>query len=761
MKTLNQFLLFLFLSLSTSLFSQVIDTNNPSLGERGETGIDSIEISLAAYNKIRINSGLPEVDKNFAGLTRRKTIWFTHEVSLPEKSDDEDEFDTSFKGESSYDWTLPSYLPLGVGFEGISFNTDAIVSGFFHIPPDPSGAVGESHVGHVVNTSISFHTKSGVQVAGFPQSLQNFFTPLAPENGTFDPKILWDQYEDRFVVVTLVRTQTSAGAPSSLSRVLIAVSETSDPAGNWHFQAINAEQNIASNACWFDFPGFAVDDKAIYLSGNYFRLSDDASCNSSRFIIIDKGVSGGIYAGTTSTNEDPTTNGDFKIIDPVILSGDGFVLTNQPAHTFGSRGATEGTYFVGYSGLSDGTNDFLQVFSITNPLAATPTVSVTLLSMGDVDDTSFGLPNVPQSGNPALIAANDRRTLDAVWRDNKLWLTTQVLSNTAANNNQTTAFWARVNSAGTTHTFDAGGEIGGEDIVAGAFTWMPSIAVNSSGDAAIGFSASESSIFAGAYLAILDGATDGLGSSQIVKAGVDDYERTFGGDNRWGDYSATVLDPFTEDFWAINEAAILNGNAFSGEDGQWQVFIQEVEYCSPNLPNDVTETTANLSSGLYQAKENLSSSGTVEVDSNKNVEFKGGVSVVLNIGFHAKEGAAFRAHLDACTPSASLTQPAASFRANSNYMVSPMELPGLTLDIYPNPNHGNATIEYEIAEDEEVTLGLFNASGKLMDLLIREESQMKGKYSFNFNGDNLPLGFYFISLKTSDKIISKKLIISE
>ncbi len=47
--------------------------------------------------------------------------------------------------------------------EGINFGEDGTNSGLLHIPPDPIGAAGPNHVVSVVNTSIEWHTKAGVQ----------------------------------------------------------------------------------------------------------------------------------------------------------------------------------------------------------------------------------------------------------------------------------------------------------------------------------------------------------------------------------------------------------------------------------------------------------------------------------------------------------------------------------------------------------------------------------------------------------------------
>jgi hypothetical protein len=84
-----------------------------------------------------------------------------------------------------------------------------------------------------------------------------------------------------------------------------------------------------------------------------------------------------------------------------------------------------------------------------------------------------------------------------------------------------------------------------------------SIAVNDFGHVVIGFSGSGPSQFVSAY-AVEGFTTAGVttfGDPILLKAGVSDYEIRDGiGRNRWGDYSATTLDPddpYT--FWTIQE----------------------------------------------------------------------------------------------------------------------------------------------------------------------------------------------------------------
>jgi hypothetical protein len=117
--------------------------------------------------------------------------------------------------------------------------------------------------------------------------------------------------------------------------------------------------------------------------------------------------------------------------------------------------------------------------------------------------------------------------------------------------------------------------VGGEDIAAGTYTFFPSIAVDACGNVGIGFSASASTIYGGAYYTGRR-AGDPPGTvdpSGTLAAGTDYYVRTFGGPrNRWGDYSGISLDPANEaTFWAFNEYAMARGTLTLPplEDGRW------------------------------------------------------------------------------------------------------------------------------------------------------------------------------------------------
>ncbi|MCA9027873.1 MAG: hypothetical protein KDA86_21875, partial [Planctomycetaceae bacterium] len=490
-----------------------------------------------------LSNEIPEISAGAAALEARVSI------------------ESQTNGFLSSETVEPNAPPVTNSIEGINFDENATNGGFYNIPPDPIGAAGPNHVVSVVNTSIEWHLKDGTQQHS--QSLANFFSSLSPANGTFDPKVIYDQASNRFVVVTLEVVGRSTGnAADDASRILLAVSDDSNPNGTWHFQAINSLTSISGVNYWADYPGFATDGQAIYVTNNLFQFEGAGSFGGSRLWIIGKGEgSGGLYDGGASS---------VTIHNP--YAGGGIATTTQPAQIFGAAPGSTGTFLVSYSGLSDGTNEFFQVVRVDNPLTS-PTFSQQFVSAGNIDNTAAATPDAPQLGTATLIDTGDRRAINAVWRNNSLYLATAVIPTSGADAGQQTAHWARMNTTTLASiTVAEQGNIGGEDIATGTYTYYPSIAVNSMGDVAVGFAASSPTIYAGAYYTMRNvGDPAGtMQASEVAAAGLAPYVRTFGGArNRWGDYSGTVVDPANDSFWIFNEYALTQGTILLGEDGRW------------------------------------------------------------------------------------------------------------------------------------------------------------------------------------------------
>ncbi len=90
----------------------------------------------------------------------------------------------------------------------------------------------------------------------------------------------------------------------------------------------------------------------------------------------------------------------------------------------------------------------------------------------------------------------------------------------------------------------------------------------------------------------------------------------------------------------------------------------------------------------------------------------------------------------------------------------------LTLkNCYPNPFTSSTIIEFELFESSQiVSLKVFDSKGNNVKTLINEKVYHKGKYKFNWAGDNdfghkVPDGIYFYKLTNGNNILVKKAIV--
>lgn len=478
--------------------------------------------------------------------------------------------------------------PLLSTIEGFNIDDNAFNTGSaFLEPPDPYGAAGPEHVVNIGNTSIQWFTKDGTQQ--FHTSLRNFFSgagPVLDGDYLFDPKIVYDQYAERYVALVLEMLDASAGDPTDMSRILLAVSDDDDPNGTWYFHSINSMVNIdtgtggtpAITSYWTDYPGLGISEDAIYVTGNLLEFGG-ATTGGNRLWIVDKGLgTGGLYDNGPgdAIMYDPAgdTGVDFAAgLGSAVTAGQEF-RNMQPAHMFGDAPDGVGTYLVLYDGNTDGTNELVDVIRVDDPLG-TPAFTLTTIDVGNLEDPinfPFPIPEATQRNSTATIDGGDRRTVNAVWRDDSLYATTVIYPTELLTNspdlNQVTAHWFQFDTSNLSGvTLADQGDVGGEDIGFNVHTYWPAVMVDSGGTMAIGFSASGPTLYAGAYYAIRtpDDPPGTMREAVAIAEGQDVYDLG-GGTNRWGDYTSVALDPTDEvTFWAYNEYALPE----QGLGGRW------------------------------------------------------------------------------------------------------------------------------------------------------------------------------------------------
>jgi len=171
------------------------------------------------------------------------------------------------------------------------------------------------------------------------------------------------------------------------------------------------------------------------------------------------------------------------------------------------------------------------------------------------------------------------RMMNAVWRDGSLWGS---LTGDNVGETKTIVNWFEVHTNNYPTSSPTLYQHGTIDGGSGEFTFMPSIAVDNCGNAAITYTQSSSARFPEMrYTGRL--STDAPNSMQSVvtaktSAGFhDDFAGEPPDPERWGDYSTTALDPADQSFWVANEY-VATAASGAGDDSVWGTWIAKFTF---------------------------------------------------------------------------------------------------------------------------------------------------------------------------------------
>jgi hypothetical protein len=444
----------------------------------------------------------------------------------------------------------------------------------FTIPPDTMGAVGLDKVFTNVNNNYRVHNKA-TGAALSTVSIETFWASTGA-TGLFDPRTLYDPYNNRWILSAVSNAQTAN------SSVLIGISNTSDAQGTYTLFRFIVGCAAGAAGCnaggeWADFPMLGFNKNWVAVTWNQFVTTTGANV-AARGILLDYPA---LRAGTNNSY-------GFSITGAFCFHPATTFSPTEPVLYFAEHLSSGGaTYFVG---------------TVTGPPPGAPTISLgatkTRPGGGWTQAGGDSLPQqcVPGVGLPTQTCPATLRRIDAgdsqvrsnvVFRNGKLYYpqTISLPAGTAstADASHYATQWTVLDAA--TGNFVDGGRV--EDATAtkingGKHYAYSSISVNKNNDVLFGFSQFASNQYASAGYTFRLG-TDAAGTMRdpnIYKAGEDYYNKTFGGTrNRWGDYSHTVIDPSNDhDLWTIEEYAQLRtGTTGEGSnDPRWGTYWAKV-----------------------------------------------------------------------------------------------------------------------------------------------------------------------------------------
>jgi len=416
---------------------------------------------------------------------------------------------------------------------------EAVLDNNTTIPPDTHGAVDSNYCVTAINPNVRIQSRTGTVISTV--SLNSFWNSVNSTGATFDPRIYYDNYAKRWIIVTVAHGQTAS------STLLVGVSQTSNPTGNWYLFSIVAD-NTGTN--WFDFPNVGFNKRWLVVTGNYFSVSSNAFAQSKIFVFN----IANLFAGTSATYTSISSSNDFTVCPAIMYD------------------TTSSNMFMAETW--DGSSGLLKLLKLSGT-----TSSPTMTTIGYPATTTLWQSDGPDAFAPQLndtdkINTNDDRITQLILMNNHLWCAHTIFLPYSASANPTRCsvmWWETDTAANPLQNGKIDDATGSNDYA------FPSIAVNTYNDALIGFSNFSASIHPSASYAMRSGSdpADSIRLLHTYRAGQNTYFKTYSGTrNRWGDYSGATIDPLNlSDFWTIQEAS-------SGTVNVWDTWWAQINTCN-------------------------------------------------------------------------------------------------------------------------------------------------------------------------------------
>ena len=169
----------------------------------------------------------------------------------------------------------------------------------------------------------------------------------------------------------------------------------------------------------------------------------------------------------------------------------------------------------------------------------------------------------------------------------------------------------------------------------------------------------------------------------------------------------------------------------------WQTAPGQDDLVLENMTINTTET--------YEAASSITAGPAFTITGTGKVTFKTGNAVYLRNGFVILGGG--------------------EFHVLSNETYGPVqeynsEVPKVfeLSQNYPNPFNPSTNIEFSIPKTAAVTLAIYNSLGQEITTLVSDRLS-PGKYTFNWDADNLASGVYLYRLITDGFVDTKKMLL--
>ncbi|TND07784.1 MAG: hypothetical protein FD123_2935 [Bacteroidetes bacterium] len=330
---------------------------------------------------------------------------------------------------------------------------------------------------------------------------------LGNTQSKFDPKVIYDPLNDRYILICL------AGFTDSTSSIILGFSQPGVPTGAWNMYELPG--NPLNNGYWTDYPAIAITQQEVFITVNLLQNNMPWQTGFVETLIWQINKNDGYNGDSLSTQ-----------LHNNIQFG-GRPIRNLCPVKGGSTIYGPDIYFLSNRNL-DVNNDTIFLVHLTDTMNA-PGQQITVQPL--VSNVSYWAPaNAQQQGFADRLATNDARVLGAFIENNMIQFVQNTMDTTMG---QASFLHGMISNVSSSPSLFA--TIMSDTIEYG----YPNIAYAGIGPgdntAVIGVLHSSVNVKPGVSAIVCDG-TPSYSGRTVVKQGLG-YISLISGDERWGDYS--------------------------------------------------------------------------------------------------------------------------------------------------------------------------------------------------------------------------------
>lgn len=491
------------------------------------------------------------------------------------------------------DTTAPSIAPSPFGqftntllnFVGVG-NENYFITG---TPPDTTGAIGKTQYVQWVNSAFAVFDKTTGAMVGGVKNGNTLWSGFSAGGDTTcatynqgDPLVQYDQMSDRWIMSQFAFKLTCATTctPTKPFWQCVAVSQTGDANGAYDRYAVQSVVSGNDNV-FNDYGKLGVWPDGYYFTVNQFDYNNSGNFSGAGLYVFDRAAMLGTAARSVTARY-INLGASYAGLLPADLEGSTQPASGTPEYLF-SFGTNSLLLWKWHLDWTNSAND-----TISSPPTA--------MSVATFGKACSGGTCIPQSGTTQqLDSLGDRLMYRAAYRqfsDHHSLVVSQSVNPSTEGISGAGVSGVRyyeLRHLDTTPTVYQAATYAPAD---GVSRWMPSVAINKSGDIAAVYSASSSSInpdirFTGRTA--LESLNAMQSASEQTVALPSKGSQT--GVNRWGDYSMVDVDPVDEcTFWGTTEYYKTSASQAAWSTRVFSFAGPSCQSCVPSVPINVVGT---------------------------------------------------------------------------------------------------------------------------------------------------------------------------